>query len=178
MADTSSVWQTHADSLRAFLMRRVERDAVEDLLQDVFVKVHEKLNGLRDEERLNAWVYQITRNLIVDHYRRRAAVPAAAEVADLYVEDEEEARDELIACIEPFIDQLPEIYREAVRMSELEGLTQAQVAEQLGLSLSGAKSRVQRGRAMAKRMLDDCCVFQRDAAGRVLDYDRKKDCDC
>ncbi len=63
-------------------------------------------------------------------------------------------------------------------MSELEGMTQAQVAERLGLSLSGAKSRVQRGRAIAKRMLDECCLFHRDAAGRVSDFDRRKDSKC
>ena len=63
-------------------------------------------------------------------------------------------------------------------MSELEGMTQAQVAERLGLSLSGAKSRVQRGRVIAKRMLDECCLFHRDAAGRVSDFDRRKDSKC
>jgi RNA polymerase sigma-70 factor (ECF subfamily) len=173
MIDTSTVWDQHADALRGFLASRVAQDDVEDLLQEAFVRIHAKLEGLRDEERLTAWVYQIARNLITDHYRKRGTLPAEADVAEVYAKVDEPVREYLIACVEPFISQLPETYRDAVRMRKLEGMTQVEVAERLGLSLSGAKSRVQRGRVIAKQMLEDCCLFHRDAAGRISDFERK-----
>ena len=129
MIDTSTVWDQHADALRGFLASRVAQDDVDDLLQEAFVRIHAKLEGLRDDERLTAWVYQISRNLITDHYRKRGTLPAEADVAEVYAKVDEPVREYLIACVEPFISQLPETYRDAVRMSELEGMTQVEVAE-------------------------------------------------
>jgi RNA polymerase sigma-70 factor (ECF subfamily) len=67
------------------------------------------------------------------------------------------------------IYSLPEPYRDAVVLTELEGLTQRELANRLGISLSGAKSRVQRGRAQLKQMLDECCTFEFDRRGKVID---------
>ena len=77
------------------------------------------------------------------------------------------------ACdwLEEMVGQLPDGYREAVQLSEIEGLPQQEVADRLGLSLSGAKSRIQRGRAMLKEILDKCCRFEFDRRGNVLEYD-------
>lgn len=175
---SEAVWRNHADALRGFLSRRIPPETVDDLLQDIFVKIHLKLPTLKETERINGWIYQIARNAIVDHFRASARVPDEGEVAEMYLTDDDSSREELEACVAPFIDRLPDTYRDAVRMSELEGLTQAEVAKRLGLSLSGAKSRVQRGRAIAERMLDDCCVFQRDARGRVADFERRDQCAC
>ncbi len=76
------------------------------------------------------------------------------------------------------IQRLPETYREAVILSEIKGLTQKEVAQMQGTSLSGAKSRVQRGRALLKEMLADCCRLEFDHKGRLCDYERKdKACD-
>jgi RNA polymerase sigma factor (sigma-70 family) len=84
LSDTSTIWHQHADALRAFLALRVPQDDLEDLLQEAFVRIHSKLNGLRDEEWLTAWVYQIARNLITDHYRKQLTQPAEADVAQVY----------------------------------------------------------------------------------------------
>ena len=85
----------------------------------------------------------------------------------------DEARRELAGCLVPMIDRLPEKYAEAIRLSEIDGLTQKEVSERQGLSLSGAKSRIQRGRAMLKEMLTDCCRFHFDHQGKVVDYEGK-----
>jgi RNA polymerase sigma-70 factor (ECF subfamily) len=62
-------------------------------------------------------------------------------------------------------------YRQAVQLSEIEGLPQQEVADRLGLSLSGAKSRIQRGRLMLKDELERCCRFEFDRRGNVMDYE-------
>jgi RNA polymerase sigma-70 factor (ECF subfamily) len=76
---------------------------------------------------------------------------------------------DLSECVALFVSRLPSPYREAVTLTELEGLTQKDGAEMLGLSLSGMKSRVQRGREQIRRMFEECCEISVDARGHVLD---------
>jgi RNA polymerase sigma-70 factor (ECF subfamily) len=83
---------------------------------------------------------------------------------------------ELIPCIKEMLDSLPNDYRQALILTEYQGLTQKELGEKLGISLSGAKSRVQRAREKLKTMLLNCCHFQFDRLGRVIDY--QSGCDC
>lgn len=181
----TEIWQQVHDSLRAFIAKRVANEAeAEDILQEVFVRIHRRLDSVNDPRRLVSWVYQITRNAIIDHYRasgKRAerpmglageleALPASASHNEP-AEDSGQLRAELAGCLRPMIAQLPRDYRDAVTLVELNGLTQQEAAKQMGLSLSGMKSRVQRGRRQLKRMLDDCCLIQLDGRRSVADFE-------
>ncbi len=147
---------------------------VDDLLQDVFVKIHSRIDTLQQEAKLESWLYQITRNTIIDHYRsQRAAQELPDWIAQPQPEQEELVREELAACLEPMIRELPDKYRKAVWMSVFENKTQQEVAEQAGISLSGAKSRVQRGRGLLKAMLCDCCQIEINRNNQVVTVDRK-----
>ncbi len=176
---TASVWLELSADLRRFIRRRVSDDHVaDDLLQETFVRIHRNLNALDDTDRLAAWVYQIAQNVIHDHYRRSAAKAASLAEADPADERHESignVRGRAGEWLGELIGQLPEKYREAVQLSEIEGFTQQEVADRLGLSLSGAKSRVQRGRAMLKEVLDQCCTFEFDRRGNIVDADPKPD---
>ena len=69
--DTESVWQDFRTSIYEFIRRRVNDDHVaDDLLQTVFLKVHRSLATLKDSELISAWIHQVARNSISDHYRR------------------------------------------------------------------------------------------------------------
>ncbi|MFZ5863633.1 MAG: RNA polymerase sigma factor SigZ [Nitrospirota bacterium] len=180
---TDTVWAAFADPVRQFIRRRVGDDAdADDILQMVFIKIHAGLGGLADTERLPAWIYQIARHTVIDHLRRRASGPAAVELPDdlaAEVQEPASAVEELAGCVRPLIDRLPEPYRRALTLTEIEGRTQRELAEALGLSLSGAKSRVQRGREQVKAMLLACCHVELDRYGRVIDYEPRPDCrDC
>ena len=83
---------------------------------------------------------------------------------------------ELAPCILDMVESLPAHYRQALILTEYEGLSQKALSEQLGLSFSGAKSRVQRARQQIKQMLLDCCHFQFDSVGRIIDYQPKCAC--
>ncbi|NNL13706.1 MAG: sigma-70 family RNA polymerase sigma factor, partial [Acidimicrobiia bacterium] len=143
---TENVWREFSDRLRGFLGRRVSSTAdVDDLLSDVFVKVHSRIETLEDETRLAPWLFQITRNTLTDYYRRRPAPAAALDGVDApTVEDDEDAAALIAASMRGLVDRLPTKYREALVLTEFEGLPQAEMASELGLSVSGAKSRVQR----------------------------------
>jgi len=168
------VWTTFSERLLRFIRKRVanEHDA-EDVLQDVFVKIHQRIDQLQDAEKLPAWVFQIARRAVIDYYRARSSTPEQAELPDELAErrEPEPTSADVADCLAPMIERLPEPYRQAVVMTELEGRTQRELADTLGLSVSGAKSRVQRGRERLKTMLLDCCHFAFDRRGRVIDYE-------
>ena len=181
------IWTDFGHQLRGFIARRVDNAAdADDILQDVFLRIHQHGNSVQRTDRLGAWLFQVTRNAIADHYRapeRRREVIASAGIepeidrrddaaqAAEAERDAVQANRELATCLRPIIDRLPEIYRDAVVLADLERITQREVAGRLGLSVSGAKSRVQRGRQAIKAMLQDCCRIQLDAGGRVTGYE-------
>ena len=85
----------------------------------------------------------------------------------------EEHLNELVAGWLPLMmEQLPQDYREAIQLYELKGVSQQAIADQLGISLSGAKSRIQRGREKLKAVLFECCSFEQDLRGNVIGFSR------
>lgn len=168
---TESVWRTLSDRLRRFIRSRVPCDAdADDILQSVFLRIHEKLNELNRLSRLESWVFQIARNAMVDHFRSsKTTIPAD----ELSIEGHDSAIDGNLnsrvgGWLRGMIALLPDEQQRAVTMYELQGLSQNTIAEREGISLSGAKSRIQRGRKNLRKMLLDCCEFQRDQRGNFL----------
>jgi RNA polymerase sigma-70 factor (ECF subfamily) len=177
---TEHAWYALHEPLRAFLRKRVRNEeAVEDLLQDVFLRIHTHADALRAEDKLESWIYQIARNRITDYYRRQKPVLSLDEAdQETLLEDmpEEDVQAELAPSVAAMVNVLPEPYREALYLTEYQGLSQRDLATRLGLSFSGAKSRVQRARAKLKQLLLDCCHFEFDRLGRVIDYQPRCAC--
>ncbi|TXK40038.1 sigma-70 family RNA polymerase sigma factor [Nonomuraea sp. C10] len=184
--DLVDAWQAMRDQLLAFVIVRVgSRPDAEDIVQDVFIKVGEGINGLRDGKRLEAWIYQVTRNAIIDHQRaaarmRNAEVRAAAEERLTTSEepDEREALTSLTGCLAPLLAFLGERDRQAITMVEYDGLTQTEAARRLGISTSGMKSRVQRARARLRDLLTQCCQIAVDVRGDVRAIRPSGPCTC
>jgi RNA polymerase sigma-70 factor (ECF subfamily) len=172
VVDTGALWVQLRGRLRAFVSRRVSKGAdVEDIVQWVFLRLHESRTSLRDADRVHAWLYRTARRAIADYYRtpsRRRELPSghasdleslaeaedgAAEAADLFQAAE---------CLAPLIDDMPLPYREAIVLADLQGMRLADVARSAGVSLSGMKSRVQRGRQRLKQLLLACCQIALD----------------
>ncbi len=174
-------WRDLEARLRPFVARRVRAPVdVEDVVQDVFLRMQRGLAQLRDEERFVPWVFHVARSAIIDHLRRAARSPVAdggaLEQVPLEVEPDDRAVErELAGYVAPFVAMLPSPYREALTLTELEGLTQKQAADMLGISLSGMKSRVQRGRQHLRKALEDCCHIALDVRGRVVACEPRPD---
>lgn len=175
MQVSEKIWQEYHQKLRAFIRSRVADEATtDDILQNVFLKMHFGLPALKDRTKLKSWLYQMARNAIIDYFRARKATADLPEwLSQPDPDPSEKATQELAECLRPMIELLPEDYREAVTLSELEGVRQREVARLQGISLSGAKSRVQRGRAQLKAMLAECCRLEFDHGGRLSGYERK-----
>lgn len=188
---SEQLWHDVHERLTAFVARRVDDPAdVADLVQTVFLRAHANAAAVTDQERLLPWLYSITRNAIADHYRspvrRREVMGDAADDAlehgapDEFDDAPAEATAlaALSTCVRPMLQQLPPTYREALERVEFDGVSQVDVAAELGISVSGLKSRVQRGRAMLREVLLACCEISRSATGGVLDYSRRVDGGC
>ena len=166
-----SIYTDFHSKLRSFVVGRVsDVDTTEDILQDVYLKIHSHMDDLREEERLESWIYQITRNAIVDHYRRARPQVELSEWFAPQPDDKPDAVSELASSVKGMLRCLSPIYRQALELTELEGLSQIELAARLNLSVSGAKSRVQRAREKLKEEFLDCCHFEFDRLGRIVDY--------
>jgi RNA polymerase sigma-70 factor, ECF subfamily len=179
-----AVWHEFHDELLGFIARRVRtREDAEDILQEVMLRIHRSSCDLDRVDRVAGWIYRIASNAIIDYYRRPARrellagehvdVPEPVDPASPVVADESstpELRGELARCLRPLIERLPASFREALILTELDGVTQSEAAARLGLSVSGMKSRVQRGRSQLKHALLDCCQVELDRRGGVTGY--------
>ncbi len=177
--DVTALWQEFSQPLLRFLRARVGNAAdAEDLLQGIFLKVQHGLPTLRDTGKLQGWIYQIARHAVIDYYRRRRPEESVRELPELAESLDGEDEVDLRPAIRRMIAALPPEFRDAIVLTEFQGLSQVELAERLGISVSGAKSRVQRARARLRVMLDDCCHFEFDRRGKVIDAVPRKGCAC
>jgi RNA polymerase sigma-70 factor (ECF subfamily) len=175
-----NIWRDFSGKLRQFIRNRVSDDFyVDEILQEVFISIHSNIDKLRDEEKISAWVYQIARNKIIDYYRLAAKKEGTVDIAD-YPDSafEVDLTKEFSADIRDMMKNLPEKYEQALIMTEFENISQKKLAEILNISVSGAKSRVQRGRQMLKDLLMQCCHIEFDKYGNILDYHPHSCCCC
>jgi RNA polymerase sigma-70 factor, ECF subfamily len=172
--------------LHGFLARRVESPEVaDDLTQEVLLRLLQHQD--RAVENPTAWLYRVARNVLIDHYRSRgsyrrlhSADPALADMLlaeEPFADDPQAAQRELAGCLGSLVDQLAEPYRSAVTAVDLDGRTQTEVARALGLSISGMKSRVQRGRRQLRQLLTECCRVHTSPTGGISDYEPGAHCE-
>jgi RNA polymerase sigma-70 factor (ECF subfamily) len=175
-ADLGNVITRFRSSLRAFIRKRVPNEAVaDDLTQEVWVRTAKKLGQLRDAQKLEAWIYQIARNGVADFYRRQR--PTTELPADLPAPPDEDSIEELRRSLHDYVrgvvDSLPKPHREALMLTIYQGLSQQEVAERLGISLTAVKSRVQRARAEVRKTMERCCKWKFDRLGNIIDYESR-----
>ncbi|MEZ4522784.1 MAG: RNA polymerase sigma factor SigZ [Thermomicrobiales bacterium] len=177
------ILEAHYERLRRFVRSRVSNpEEADDIVQEVCLRAVSKLDTIRDATRAESWLYQIARNAIIDHYRRRQ--PLAPLVDDLPGEADVAFRDtpDLSGCLPRLMDDLAEPDQQALRLTAIDGLKQRELAERLGISISGAKSRVQRARKRFRELIDTCCHLELDSLGGIINIQPVRDggdpCDC
>jgi RNA polymerase sigma-70 factor (ECF subfamily) len=164
-------WRELRADLHRFVAARVPRSDADDVVQDALTRIHRGIGDVRDHARLGAWIYQVTRSTIVDHHRRaRTAVPLEDDDIVTDPAATEDASFAMLArCVTPFVAMLPPVYRQAIALVDLEGVSRVEAAARLGIPISTMKSRVQRGRAQLRELVDACCAIGLDARGHVVE---------
>ncbi len=173
------IWQAYSGALRGFLRKRGANEAdVDDLLQDILIKTHAHLSDVRDPAALRAWLFQVARNATIDFYRARGKAQSI-DADDLWYGDAEEAGAlrELEGCVRVFLSTLPEQDADLLRVVDLEGRRQKEVAAEMGLAYSTLKSRVQAAREKLADRYRACCAMELGANGEILEATpREKRC--
>lgn len=182
--DTKVLWQKFSEQVSNFIQSRVsDKQEAEDILQNIFIRIHKGIESLEYEDKVQSWVFGITRRSLVDYYRQKGrnkeqllnenleAKHTKDPVLDLNeFEGSHDVHEEVMSWLIPMIDELPDKYAIPLRMADVQGIKQQDIAGELGLSLSGVKSRVQRARQKLGQVLADCCMVEFGEEGRAVAY--------
>ncbi len=184
-SDSAAHWLSFTNGVRAFVARRVPVGDVDDVTQDVLLRIHQSTDRMDEAERIEAWIFAIARRTVADFYRRRSRLPVletsdAEPVADTEMPDvlfgsdsAHSVHEEVLSWLLPMAHGLPPMYADALIRADFQGQSQQQVADALGLSLSGAKSRIQRARVMLGEVLRACCDIDFGPDGRAQSFEPK-----
>src|SRR5674476_716505 len=166
----TTAWTAHQGELRGWLRRQLGNPAeADDLLQDLFLKALRQGERFCSVHNARAWLFEVARNTLADKLRvARETVQLPEDLAA--PSDELETVDSLTACLPRVLNELSAEDREAITLCDLQGMAQAEFAKAKGLSLSAAKSRVQRARQRLKQRMTQVCQVQVDDRGRVSDF--------
>jgi RNA polymerase sigma-70 factor, ECF subfamily len=178
--EVTTIWTDFHKELKVFILNKTRNSAdTDDILQEVFIKIIRNIDKVNQAENLRHYLYGIVRNAINDYFRNRKQIADNSEIAEKITEEETQSLNTTIAecCIKPFINKLSENYRDALLITEFQNISQKELAEKLNISYSGAKSRVQRGKEKLKELILNCCSYQIDKYGNLIDTG-DKNCGC
>lgn len=189
-SDEDAPWRPLVDGLHRFIRSRVPAAEAEDVLQDTLLRLHDASGSLRDADRAEAWVFSIARRTIADFYRDRERGPeetpvgrAPAEATDDPPATENlsgydgphDVHEEVLSSLRPMAEELPETYRRPLVRADFEGATHQEVADDLGLTRSGATSRIRRARATLHERVQRCCEVEFGPEGRAVAFRRREE---
>ncbi|WP_234497336.1 RNA polymerase sigma factor SigZ [Vibrio maritimus] len=169
-----AVWSEYQNGLRRFLRSKIANEAdVDDVLQEVLIKTYKNIDKLESPESVKSWLFQIANRSVIDHYRKGNATEDVDLDTFWTEEEEEQVSRELAECLLPMMESLPESATALIKSIDIDGRSQKEVAEELGISYSTLKSRVQKSRHELRGVYEKCCQFSFDTQGNVMDYDPK-----
>lgn len=178
-ATVAPVFLEYENQLKRFVQKRIkDSESTDDVLQQLYLKLYKNCEQLKGVHNMNAWLYQITRNAVNDYFRENSKTVSLADDAEIADSDNQDlVKQEIESLVLPLIQLLPKEYAEALILSEIEGVSQKEIVESLGISYSGAKSRVQRGREKLKQKFMECCVIELDRDGHLVSATVKGSCE-
>ena len=163
--ETQKVWSNFNDEVYFFILKKVKnKDVTNDIFQNTFLKIHKNLSKLKKEEKVRAWIFQIARNEIINHFNKES----------FYVGNLETSKEiplqkyEHICCFDKFINDLPEIYRQVIELIYINGKKQKDVANELEISLENVKARINRAKDILKKKFNECCKYEFDKNGKLI----------
>lgn len=175
---TEHIWNDFKAELLGFIKSRINsQELAEDLLQEVFIKIHANLASLGEGANLASWIYRITRNTIIDYYRKKKRLVFQDTIEEKFPEDATSSTKDLSSCLMSFVKELPEKDQDLLNKTAFGSMSQKEYAANLNVGYSTIKSRSQRAKEKLKNLFVQCCNIQTDVYGNVLNAE-EKDCDC
>lgn len=164
---TKKVWDLYAQDVKHFIFAKVkDAELADNLLQETFIKVHIKMDNLKDTTKLKPWIFTIARHTVMDYFRKHEVSGSGSQddIVSIIIPREHTKED----CLHCIIKSLPKRYRDPLILADIQGLKQAQISEQLHLPLSTVKSQIQRGRKLIAQGFVDCCDFKMNDDGYLV----------
>lgn len=173
---TQYIWNTYSEDVKRFVLNKIKNEQMaNDLLQDIFIKIHSKLGTLHNLSKLKSWVFTIARNTVYDHFKSNSFSVEITE--DSIAPNEESQTHTEKDCLYGILKNLPKKYRKPLFLSDIKGLKQEEVANLLNLPLPTIKSQIQRTRKLIKQGYIDCCNFEINKKGFLVgEIKEKQDC--
>jgi RNA polymerase sigma-70 factor (ECF subfamily) len=152
-------------------------ETAEDIVQETMLRAHQNISGLKDEDRLEAWLYKIATNICRDHFRKQKStkgqILTKKSGVDLQSLRDENAPQldkviecaEMGQCVHKYFKKLPDSYRSVIMLHDIEGMTNPEIADMLNISLDTAKIRLHRARKRLREILKNVCDFHIDERG-------------
>ncbi|QOW09590.1 sigma-70 family RNA polymerase sigma factor [Kaistella flava (ex Peng et al. 2021)] len=171
--ETQKIWNNFNNELYFFILKKVKNKEVSnDIFQNTFLKIHENLSQLKNDEKARAWVFQIARNEIANYFNKES----------VYVENLEDNKEneveeyQNICCFDKFINDLPEIYKQVIELVYIQGKKQNDIATELDISLENVKARIKRAKDILKKNFNECCKYEFDKNGKLIGESNCSNC--
>lgn len=178
--DFSSIWSEYDKILRGFIFSRVrDKEITKDILQEVAIRIYQKLHTIKDKAKVKPWLFQVTKNIIIDYYKREKRHQLIEQEFEPIKKVDKDIEDlELLSCINKIATTLPKNYREVLELSEYKELSSSEISKELNISIVNTKARVQRAKKKLGSLLFECCEFEQNQRGEILNYKRKSTNSC
>lgn len=175
--DPEELWTTYSPKLKTYIMKHLpDKDEAEDILQETGLRIQKNANRVKDITNIEAWLYKIAYNLIVDYFRKAKKYSLIEDIKEISVPaapEQENYNQETAECLLKLVEYLPATYKEAIIESDYHGKKQSILGRKWGLSNSGSKTRIQRARKKLKALLLSCCEVRSDNSGNIIDFYNK-----
>ncbi|MUP47513.1 sigma-70 family RNA polymerase sigma factor [Gramella sp. BOM4] len=173
--DISEQWLAYKDALYNYILKIVkEPDTANSLSHEVLMKVYASCCSGREIRNLRSWLFQIAYNTCMDFFKKEGKnVDFQTEIRE---PEEEPVYQEAAEFVEPLLGLIPSKYSAPLKLADIEGLKQQEVAEKLDLSLTATKSRIQRGRQLLKEKIMECMHIEVDGQGNLTSFNIKGTC--
>ena len=172
--EINTIWIDLNEELYKFILGKIKDEQIaKDIHQDVFLKIQNKIHQLKHTSKLTSWVYQITRNTINECYKkcyRLKKVEFEEHHIEMNQEEEDNLNDEILISMKQIIEVLPADSKKLIKLYEFEDMSHKEISKKLDIKENTSKSRLKRAKEKLKNQLDECCIFQIDKFGNVLDY--------
>ncbi len=163
--ETQKIWKQFNEELYFFILKKVKNESTtNDIFQNTFLKIHKNLHQLKEEEKVKAWVFQIARNEIANHFKNESKYIAPVDGTEEIISEKNQA----YCCFERFINDLPPKYRETIDLVYIKGKKQDEAAEILAISLANVKARIRRSKDILKEKFSQCCKYEFDKNGSLV----------
>lgn len=177
----------HYQAILKFISTKVQNNEdAEDLTQEVFIKLLRSTEKGIPINNLQNWLFNVAKNIVIDHYRKKKIVledindnnnhGLKCEESELALTEDQQLR--LKVYLRTVIQDLPENDRKLIEMSEFQGFSQKEIAEELGMNYTTVRSKIQRGRQKIKKTISSCCEIIQGGKGSIIGYKPRKNKHC